>query len=401
MLIFYIINFFIVLNLFFIKCKNKILKNMGKYNILFIFFIIAGLNYKIHNDFFAYETIYPIINFENFRNINMESGYVFLNLIFNKWINFYQFKIIIYLFNTFFIYKGIKKILPSDKCFITIAFLYLYMPFYNTYLSAFRQSLAISLFIYSLEYLKDRKTYKFIFINLIGFAFHKSSIVLFLFYILYPFIKINLKYMYFYFSLISISFFLPIFNIFMIIPLKIISMITPKLGHIYFSLTFNRISLKMFFLYLMSFLLFMFLYQNNKFKNTKNNNFIIKGYFIYLLCISLSQTVPIFYRITPYVSIFYIFIIILICENLNNIMIKKIVKICFLLIFIFYYNLKYIYNFYLEDKRYIPFHFYFEILYKDIPYKETSEYNHLITNNKNKDLEHIKKEIIENSKVVH
>ena len=70
-----------------IQIKNKKIKKVSQISILVIFYLIAGMSYKIHNDYFIYEDIYRKINFSNLKYINWEKGYVILNAIFNNILN--------------------------------------------------------------------------------------------------------------------------------------------------------------------------------------------------------------------------------------------------------------------------------------------------------------------------
>lgn len=90
-----------------IQIKNKEIKTLSQISILVIFYLVAGMSYKIHNDYF----IYKKINFSNLAHINFEKGYVFLNAVGNGVLEFYNFKALVYLMNIFLIYKGLKKIL--------------------------------------------------------------------------------------------------------------------------------------------------------------------------------------------------------------------------------------------------------------------------------------------------
>lgn len=41
-----------------IQIKNKEIKTLSQISILVIFYLVAGMSYKIHNDYFVYENIY-------------------------------------------------------------------------------------------------------------------------------------------------------------------------------------------------------------------------------------------------------------------------------------------------------------------------------------------------------
>lgn len=395
MIVFIVIDIIILFCIRLLGCK----KNLSRctYLILIIFFLMSGLNYKIHNDYFIYETLYSVIDKKSLTYSMLEKGYVLINLIFNKVLTFYQFKIVVYFVNIVLIYKGLVKIFKKKTTLFVIACLYLYMPFFSIYLSAFRQSISISLFIFSLSYLKDKKILKYLLVTSIAVFFHKSAIFLIFIYFIFSILKINIKTLCVYFCIFSISLFLPIYSIFLDKILKILVYIIPNMGEkiTYFKLSFY-VSTKETIFYIIFFFIFLIVYRNNKIYRSKIYEFVTKGYLVYCLCYSLERVVPIFYRITPYVTIFYILQFIFIVYAIQNRIIKNIFKYSIVFLFLFYYNLIYIKTANAYDGKYIPFHFYFELLYKDIPYEKTSEYEHLLSrfNTKRINVNMLKQDVI-------
>ena len=66
--------------------------------------------------------------------------------------------------------------------------------FYYFYLSAFRQSIGIAIFIYSISYIKNRELLKYTISVLLAFFFHKSALILYpVYFIFNPKLKIKMR----------------------------------------------------------------------------------------------------------------------------------------------------------------------------------------------------------------
>ena len=114
---------------------------------------------------------------------NIEKGYVLFNyitLIFTSDFSIYLFLVQFFIIG--FAYFGIKKLYPKNYLLVYILFILI---FYNRSLNLVRQSMAISLTIYSLKYLFAGKNKKFFFIVFIAYFFHKTSPIFILIYFVY------------------------------------------------------------------------------------------------------------------------------------------------------------------------------------------------------------------------
>ena len=141
------------------------------------------------NDFFMYSWFYqsavPIrAYFEGkfvpeYHSKHFESGFAFVCCLIKTfdWTKGpYLLFAILTSFNFVLFYKSLKKYTPY--IFIAILF-YLYKGYFWHNFTLLRQSVSIALFMYSIQYLKDRKMTQYMLINLIGFSFHHSAIILF------------------------------------------------------------------------------------------------------------------------------------------------------------------------------------------------------------------------------
>ena len=377
-----------------IQIKNKKIKEVSQILILVIFYLIAGMSYKIHNDYFVYEIMYKNINFSNLKYINFEKGYIVLNAIGNKVLEFYNFKSLVYLINTFLIYKGLKKILKKEKIYMVLGLMYLLLSqFYYFYLSAFRQSIGIAIFIYSISYIKNRELLKYTISILLAFFFHKSALILYpVYFIFNPKLKIKMR--------LNILLYL-ILNFLILIPQirqKIIFIFSEilnilNLGRVSKSYLIKEGNFEIKSVLFILFLMFLYKYLTYK----KENYFINKILFCYIIIEILSKVIGIFYRAEIYFTVFYSIFIVEIFFKCNKNIVFKVLRISLILFIGLNYNIKAIFIKYTEGGSLIPLHFTFERIYKNINYQDTAEYNHLLDRYKdNKNLNELNKRTIRN-----
>ena len=397
MLTFIVIDVIIILCWLLRELKTKNINKILNIVMLVIFFSMSGLAYKIHNDYFIYELLYPSINFKNYNLIyQFEVGYKLLNAVFNRILSFYQFKALVYFVNIILIYKGLKKLTSKSEVFYLLAFLYLDIHFFLIYLSAFRQSISISIFIYSLQFIKKRKFLKYIFIISIACMFHKSAIVLFLVYPVIRIIKINKKCLIFIGIIYVINKFIPIIAFLSLSIFNIMRIYIPILNRVdkYFqpNLSFKTSTISVL-------LVILFLVNIKNILKMKKYMFHVKCFIGYLIFTMFGSIFPIFYRVEAYIILFMILGIQVVVKSFGNINIRKILEISILLFFIIVYNIKAISIKHQENGSLIPFHFSIEVLYKNIPYESTSEYNHIMNRYNKEKINNLKQRIKNNEEL--
>lgn len=377
-----------------VQIKNRKIKKISQLSIIIIFYLVAGMSYKIHNDYFVYETIYEKINFSNLKYINFEKGYVFLNAIFNKYLEFYNFKSLIYIINIFLIYKGLRKILIRQQVYMVLGLMYLlFSQFYYFYLSAFRQSISISIFIYSLSYIKNKKILKYTVNIFIAFLFHKSAIILYLIYFIFNSkMKIRMILNIFLYSISNILIFVPqIRNKIVLVFSKIVDIL--KLGNLNQNYLFKENDIGIKNIIFMLFLMLIYKYLTFK----KENYFINKIIFCYILVNLLSKVIGIFYRVEIYFSVFYCIFLTELFLKCNKNIVFKLIRMSLIIFIGLNYNIKSIWSNYKNLGSCIPLHFTFEKLYKNINYQDTAEYKHLLDRyESNKNLNELKERQIKN-----
>lgn len=153
------------------------------------FIVLAGFRYNVGCDFASYARYFD--NFEYMSIHKMEFGFNLLIQIIkfftnnNLWFFIVSAGIFI-----FFVYKAIyeQSVNPVLSIFLLFSTTY-----FTTYLNGMRQLMAISIFLYAIKYIRDRKFFKYLFFISISCALHTSSIIYIPVYFLYN-VKIKPKY---------------------------------------------------------------------------------------------------------------------------------------------------------------------------------------------------------------
>lgn len=135
---------------------------------------VIGTDVKVYvapifNLFARGNTIHTVTNI-----YNIEIGYILFTKFFAMFgFGFKAYLFFIEFFILFFSFYGLKKIFKNNYIASFLIFLLL---FYNRSLNIVRQSMAISLIIYSLPYLVDKKYLKCIICIIVAYFFHKTAI---------------------------------------------------------------------------------------------------------------------------------------------------------------------------------------------------------------------------------
>lgn len=179
MIVTIILGLLSVLFAFLAKFKNSQWGLKASFTLIFLF---LALRYNFGNDYKAYLGIFVEINayseinfFDN--TLHVEIGWIFLNWLFSS-LGFFTMIAALALINCVIYYRFIKKYVPINYYWFAV-FLYIFNPaFMLTHSSAMRQSLAIAIFIFSLDYLfkKDAIRY-FICVGLASLV-HTSALIL-------------------------------------------------------------------------------------------------------------------------------------------------------------------------------------------------------------------------------
>lgn len=358
--------------------KNNSMKKILCFIIIVLFWWIGGLAYKVGLDNYWYEHYYlRDLRFLRLSKETFEIGYVIINQFFNNLnLNYYIFRGIIFFIEAILIYKGIKSFFKKKEEISWIfILLYSYGIFYFYYFSFIRQSIAISIIIYSLQYIYVRRIWKYLFLIIIASFFHKSSIIFIGIYFLNfllqkikifkifiekkEFLILNvilLKFLFVSDTGKNIVYFL----------LKNITIIIPRLSS-YIKFNQDNIIIS---IYDIIFILILTMYLN-KVKLKRKEKFIINYFLLIYIIYNIFINFSFFNRIRLYTDflLFYNLLIVL-----NKYRIKKFLKVlCIILIFL-HYNLK-VQNGILKEVLF-PYNNYIIILFKKVDLNETQQYKY-------------------------
>lgn len=152
-----------------------------KLSFVLIFFFLA-LRYNFGNDYKAYLNIFIEISqynqVESFNNVTkLEPGWVYLNWLFRS-VGFFAMIALLACFNCFVYYRFIKKYVPAGYYWLAV-FIYIFYPgFMLIHSSAMRQSIAIMLFVFSLDYLYKKDAIRYFLCIGLASVFHLSALIL-------------------------------------------------------------------------------------------------------------------------------------------------------------------------------------------------------------------------------
>jgi hypothetical protein len=149
-----------------------------------LIFLFLALRYNFGNDYMEY--LKGFIKIERYsasdffnKNNYYEPGWIFLCWLFNKSFGFFAMVAVLALLNCLVYYHFIKKFVPKKYYWLAI-FIYIFNTSYMlVHSSAMRQSIAIIIFIFSLNYLYKKDAIRYFLCVGIASLFHTSAIILF------------------------------------------------------------------------------------------------------------------------------------------------------------------------------------------------------------------------------
>lgn len=170
---------FLLLMLMSVAFFARNLNSKQSYFVIFIsivlYSLIIGMRYNVGADYLTYMNDYNNQSIERY-----EIGFKFLNNFFyHVGFPFPLLCIFIAFCQLFLVYSGFKKYRELFPWIIFFYFTTLYI-FFS--INGMRQALAISIVIYSFQFIQERKLLRFTFTILVAMSIHKSAIVLLPFY---------------------------------------------------------------------------------------------------------------------------------------------------------------------------------------------------------------------------
>lgn len=331
----YIVIFTNILTILFAYLESKKIIKNGLLISFFILFVFLALRYDFGNDYISYLKMFKEIS-NGFIKIDFEDsnaievGWVYLCQLFKPF-GFFLMIASLAIVNCFVFYNLVKKHVPVKYYWISI-FVYLFNPFlFLVESSAMRQTTALLLFLFSIQFIINRNLIKFAVLIVVASLFHKSAIILLFIYFIATPVIINKR---------TIVIYLSVFFFTFLFGEIIFSTISP-----YINLYFNKynvytdnIESSEFvsgagFLFLIFFFCSLLYYSNNEIGKTA---VIFKIGMLYYAIYPFGLYLQIFGRIQMYFEPFLILALPLVVKKINNIFYKKVY--IFLIVIYYFYN---------------------------------------------------------------
>jgi hypothetical protein len=148
-----------------------------------IIFIFLGLRYNFGNDYETYIKLFNRVHengdiaFDPSMYLFYEPGWMMLNWIFRP-VGFFGMTLALSLFYSVTVYKLIKKYIPYQYYWITMFFIVFNPGFLLVHSSAMRQTVAILIFLLSINFIISKRVIPFILCILFASTFHYTSLVI-------------------------------------------------------------------------------------------------------------------------------------------------------------------------------------------------------------------------------
>ena len=180
----YIVMFIGILSMFFASLPRHRFR-YGLETAWLIIFAFLAVRYDFGNDYLSYKDIFDDINaFNDFlidKDEHVEAGWQVLCRIFRPF-GFQVMIIFLTAFECFIFYRFIKRYVPERYYWFSI-FIFVFNPSLMLVgASMLRNELTIALFVWSIDFLRDRRLIPYLAITLLSMQFHSSAIILFIFY---------------------------------------------------------------------------------------------------------------------------------------------------------------------------------------------------------------------------
>lgn len=148
---------------------------------LLLFALISGIRWNVGTDHLGYLNTYQSLKEGiDFKRDDFESGFTFITMLFAKlnihFTVYFGFLAFLQLFLVYYAFKDERFILPY------LGLIILFGGQYLLWMNGIRQALAACFFVYSIQFITQRKLIKYIVVIFIATLLHKSAVILFIFY---------------------------------------------------------------------------------------------------------------------------------------------------------------------------------------------------------------------------
>lgn len=155
--------------------KTRLNKKTALQICMIILFFLSALRYSVGSDYDRYEELFDFVNKGNYKTFGTQYLYTFLNILFP---NYYM--LVAFIAAAFIIasYKLMVTYLDEDYWGVSMI-IYLINPYiFLMSLSAFRQTLAIVVFIGAVQFAYRRQIVPYVILIVMAMLFHTTAIVL-------------------------------------------------------------------------------------------------------------------------------------------------------------------------------------------------------------------------------
>lgn len=313
-------------------------KYFQKFAILFIS-VFVSLRNNFGADYLTYSDSFYRFQSGIFIDL-FEPGYILLNIIIGSLgLDFHFLLLVIALFNYTLLYLSIENYAKKNKWISIFLFLILFDLFFYS-LSAIRQSIAMSIFLYASKYIVSKSPKKYFLWILTGMLFHWSSIVLLPIYYIYNHLR-NRSYIY---LSITLSISLVIYFIFT----KFIDQLAPVMNDkLLFYLVLEKSTDQIgtnyvnAVIYIIAAYLIIYLssLMNKKYKISKEKILFPMFAFLIFAVLKVMQSIE-YYSILPRIQMYFYIFYIFALPQILSIFVKKskdllLITLFFLLIYFF------------------------------------------------------------------
>lgn len=339
--------FLLTLILFFSKKFPKIEENKKYLTIIFsilvLFLFLRAPSVGV--DTYNYKKIFQYCHeYDFFRLITSgrhEIGFkYYCKLISHIYYNYSFFLMVTSIVSMIGVYYFLKD---NSKNYMQSIFIFITFNFYGYFFGILRQALAISILLYSLKFIKERKLLSFLLFVFLASLFHKTALVFISLYFVYD-LKIDRKRFIIWFASIIL---------FLILKDYILNFIFNYIYKPESLEAFSGDGYKMLIL-LLGISFCAYFYQDKLLKQDKNNQLFINMVFIATIIQTLATIFSTAYRVTLY----YSFGIVILLPNILKVIENKKIKII-LTIFMYLFLTLYFYLMTATSSSYVDYHFIF------------------------------------------
>lgn len=144
--------------------------------ILIIFSFFSGVRYAVGVDYLTYKYYYQTLLSSGEQLMRFEWLFTQISLLFSHlnmhFASYFSFLAFIQLFFILYSFKNEKYLYPS------MLFVLMTNGTYFMWMNGIRQIIAMSIFIFSIQYIKEKKIINYMLLVLLAFLFHKSALLL-------------------------------------------------------------------------------------------------------------------------------------------------------------------------------------------------------------------------------